>query len=118
MKGPRADAARLGDMLEAIAAVERHPMPDRSTFDGDELLRFFLLKHIEIIGEAIFKLSDDLKERYPEVPWAKVEKTRHILVHDYFDVNWDIVWRIVTIHLPVLKPQLSAVVEAEGWQAS
>ena len=87
MKGPRADAARLQDILDAIAAIERHPLENRDAFDADELLRFFVLKHIEILGEAVCKLSADLKQRHPQVPWDKVEKTRHILVHDYFDVN-------------------------------
>lgn len=47
-----------------------------------------------------------------------MEKTRHILVHDYFDVNWDILWRIVTEHLMDLKPQIEHVMEAEGIQRS
>ena len=114
MKGPRGDAARLQDILDAIAAIERHPLESRDAFDADELLRFFVLKHIEILGEAVFKLSDDLKRRHPQVPWDKVEKTRHILVHDYFDVNWDIVWRIATTHLVELKPQIESVIESEG----
>ena len=114
MKAGRGDTARLHDVLDAITAIERHPVSDREVFDGDELLRFFVLKHIEIIGEAIFKLSDDLKRRHPNVPWNKVAKTRHILVHDYFDVNWDIVWRIATVHLAELKPQIELVMASEG----
>lgn len=61
MRPARGDAARLHDMLDAIHAVGRHPAADRAGFDADELLRFFVLKHIEILGEAIFKLSDELK---------------------------------------------------------
>lgn len=114
MKGPRGDSARLCDILDAIAAIERHPLEDRMAFDADELLRYFVLKHIEIVGEAVSKLSADLKSRHPQVPWLKVEKTRHILVHDYFDVNWDIVWRIATEHLSALKPQIVSVIEGEG----
>lgn len=57
MKPARGDAARLHDVLDAIAAIERHPLIDRAVFDEDELLRFFVLKHVEILGEAIFKIS-------------------------------------------------------------
>jgi uncharacterized protein with HEPN domain len=115
MKQQRADAARLQDVLDAISAIQRHPVLDRASFDEDELLRFFILKHIEIIGEAIFKVSGQMKAAHPEVPWTKVEKTRHILVHDYFDVNWDIVWKIVTEHLGSLRSQVEAVMRAEGF---
>ena len=116
MKAARKDAARLQDILDAITSIERHPLTDRVAFDEDELLRFFVLKHVEILGEAIFKISDELKSRHPEVPWSKVEKTRHILVHDYFDVNWDILWQIATEHLMNLKPQIESVMESEGIQ--
>ncbi len=116
MKTARSDAVRLLDTLDAIAAIERHPLTDRAAFDQDELLRFFVLKHVEILGEAIFKISGELKSRHPEVPWNKIEKTRHILVHDYFDVNWDILWSIVTDHLMDLKSQIERVLQAEGIQ--
>lgn len=110
MKPARGDAARLQDIHEAIEAIGRHPVAGRADFDADELLRFFVLKHIEIIGEAVFKLSAEIKQRHPQVPWDKVEKTRHILVHDYFDVNWDIVWNILEQHLPTLKAQIEEVI--------
>lgn len=116
MKAARGDCARLQDLLDAISAIERHSTSERAAFDADELLRFFVLKHVEMIGEAVFKLSNELKARHPQVPWVKIEKTRHILVHDYFDVNWDIVWRIVERHLPVLKPQVIDVMKSEGFE--
>lgn len=50
MKPARGDVARLHDVLDAIEAVERHPVADRAGFDKDELLRFFVLKHIEVLG--------------------------------------------------------------------
>ncbi|TLD72406.1 DUF86 domain-containing protein [Phragmitibacter flavus] len=118
MKPARGDSSRLQDILEAIEAIERHPVKDRPAFDSDELLRFFVLKHIEILGEAIFKLSTELKDRHPQVPWNKVEKTRHILVHDYFDVNWDIVWRIMEQHLPSLKHEVQKVMKFEGFKSA
>jgi uncharacterized protein with HEPN domain len=113
MNPQRGDAARLHDIRDAIDAVDRHPVTERADFDADELLRFFVLKHIEIIGEAVFKLSDDLKSRHAQVPWHKIEKARHILVHDYFDVNWDIVWSIREHHLPSLKSLIDEVIAAE-----
>lgn len=63
----RSDRERLEDILEAITAIERHPIADRAEFDANELLRFFLLKHVEIIGEAVYKLSPDVKDAHRHV---------------------------------------------------
>jgi uncharacterized protein with HEPN domain len=72
--------------------------------------RFTLLKQVEIIGEAVYKLSREVKAAYPEVNWNKIERTRHILVHDYFDVNWDILWDVIQLHIPTFKAQIHRVV--------
>lgn len=105
----RSDRERLEDILDAIAAIERHPIADRADFDANELLRFFLLKHVEIIGEAVYKLSPELKQAHPAVEWTKVARCRHVLVHDYFDIDWDILWAIVRQHVPVLRQQIRAI---------
>ncbi len=102
----RSHRQRLEDIREAIAAVQRHPVSRREAFDSDELLRFFLLKHVEIIGEAAWKLPAAVKDANPSVPWSKIERCRHVLVHDYFDVDWEILWKIVTEHLEPLQEQI------------
>ena len=61
---------------------------------------------LQILGEAASKISGALKERFPEVPWAKMMGMRHILVHDYFDVDTDILWSAVQQDLPALKKQI------------
>lgn len=81
----RSDDERLLYILDAIAAIHRHPGADRARYDADELLRFFLLKQVEIIAETVFRLRDETRSAHPEVPWAKIIRTRHVLVHDYFD---------------------------------
>jgi uncharacterized protein with HEPN domain len=98
-------------MLAAVNEMEKYPLNDRARFDADELLRFFLLKHVEIIGEAAYKLPGALKEANPNVPWAKIERTRHILVHDYFAVDWEILWAVVSQHLVQLREQIEKIIE-------
>jgi uncharacterized protein with HEPN domain len=56
-------------------------------FDADKFVRSHLLRHIQIIGEASWRLSDSLKGRNPKVPWKGIAGMRHVLVHDYFEVN-------------------------------
>ena len=103
-------------MVEAIDRALRH-CPDFPEFQANEVARYFLLKQVGIIGEAAFKLNRDFKADHPEIPWRKIEGTRHILVHDYFDVNWDTLWDIVETHLPTLRHQLGGLLggsEEEG----
>lgn len=88
----RKDAERLRDVLEAIAAIERHAGPDRLRFDADELVRTWCLHHIEIIGEAVARVSDELRAKYPLAPWREIVAMRNNLIHGYFDVDWEVVW--------------------------
>jgi uncharacterized protein with HEPN domain len=62
-----------------------------------------------IVGEAAFRLSKGLKDRHPQIPWMKMEGMRHILVHDYFKVDWEIVYTTAHNDVPVLKPLIQAV---------
>ena len=62
--------------------------------------------NIQIIGEAIYKLTKEFKESHPNTPWRVIEKMRHILVHDYFAVDVEIMWLVITEDLPLLKRQI------------
>jgi len=57
-----------------------------------------------IIGEAAWRLSQPLKDANPHVPWKQIEGMRHIMEHDYFKVDWDIVYATARNHVPKLKP--------------
>jgi uncharacterized protein with HEPN domain len=110
MKGVRHDRNRLHDILDAIARVRRHQPAAFEAFDADEENRYFTLKQVEIIGEAVFKMSAALKAAHPEVPWQDIEKTRHVFVHDYFAIEWQKLWSIVTDHLDPLREQIEKIV--------
>jgi uncharacterized protein with HEPN domain len=99
----RRDAQRLRDVLEAVAAIERHTGGGRVAFDGDELIRIWCLKHIEIVGEALGRLSSEFKGAHSELPWREAAAMRNQLVHGYFQVDWAQVWNVVERDLPQLK---------------
>lgn len=71
-----------------------------------------LLRYIQIIGEAAWRVSGALKRAHAEVPWKRIAAMRHVLVHDYFRVDPDQVWTVATIHVPVLQPQIEAILES------
>jgi uncharacterized protein with HEPN domain len=99
----RRDAQRLHDVLEAVAAIERHTAGGRSAFDADELIQVWCLKHVEIIGEALSRLSEEFRRAHPELPWREASAMRNQLVHGYFQVDWTQVWNVVARDLPALK---------------
>jgi uncharacterized protein with HEPN domain len=68
-----------------------------------------LLKQVEIVGGAVFKLDRKFKSDHPEVPWKKIEGTRHILVHEYFDVDWGVLWDILQWHIEPLRLQVQKI---------
>jgi uncharacterized protein with HEPN domain len=109
MKSPRSDEDRLRDILDAIDAIHRHSWNDQELFNRDEVLRWFFRAQVQIVGEAIYKLSESFRKAHPQVPWRAVIGMRHILVHDYFDVEWEILWRVLQTRIPPLKADIDAI---------
>jgi uncharacterized protein with HEPN domain len=79
---------RLRDIIEAIDAIGRYTHEGRRRFDDDELVRSWVLQHLQIIGEAAARLPDEVRGRAPEIPWVQVIATRNVLVHGYFGWTW------------------------------
>lgn len=110
----RSDEDRILDISEAIAAISKR-VRSRKDFDDDELLRVWCLHHIVVIGEAASRVSEALKERYPEVPWRRVVAMRNAVVHGYFQVDWDQVWAVVERDLDPLRVAVDGILAAKGW---
>lgn len=105
----RRDRQRLLDMLEAIQDIERYAAGGYEAFQRDELLQTWVVHHIEIIGEAARTVSDALRKAHPEVAWQPLSVLRNALVHEYFAVDVQEVWRAVQQDLPGLKHTLQAI---------
>jgi uncharacterized protein with HEPN domain len=101
----------LSDILEAIQHIEKYTSQGRERFDADELVQTWVIRHLQIIGEAARKLSPEIKESYPEVPWSKIIGMRHILTHHYFDIDEEVVWAVVENDLPDLNRQLREILK-------
>jgi uncharacterized protein with HEPN domain len=108
----RSDAGRLNDILEAIAKIEERIPKDEETFERDEMLQVWVIHHLQVIGEAARWISDTLRSRRPDVPWAKIIALRNILVHEYFGLNMPQVWTMVQKDLPTLKAQIQSMQES------
>lgn len=106
------DRHRIRHMVEAarqaMAFVEGRRRED---LDSDPQLRLALVRALEIVGEAASRISLEMRSAYPEVPWRFAVSTRNRLIHAYFDVDLDIVWRTATEALPALLPLLDAILD-------
>jgi len=107
MREPIRDKSRLTHILQAISKVEEYTkgMTKQQLLE-DSLHLHATAYNIQIIGEAVYKLTNEFKESHPETPWRIIEKMRHILVHDYFAVDVDIMWLVIEDDIPVLKQQI------------
>lgn len=99
-------------MLEAIEdALAFVADRQRADLDSDKMLRFALVRCVEIVGEAAGRLGDATQRASPDIPWAAMVGMRNRLVHAYFDVDTEIVWKTVTIELPALAVRLRRLLQ-------
>jgi uncharacterized protein with HEPN domain len=81
------------------------------SFRGDPTLTRAFVRSLEIIGEATKKLPDEIRAKQPDIEWRKVAGMRDRLIHDYFGVDYTIVWDVATNKLPDLRAKLSTLLE-------
>lgn len=108
MRDPERDLSRLEDILSAINSVEEYTNDlSELQLKEDKLRLHATIYNVQIIGEAIYKLTKDFKQEHPDTPWHLIEKMRHILVHDYFRINFEILWIVIKEDIPLLKEQIT-----------
>ena len=108
----RSDRLRLQDIVDAIEEIARYLPPDKSKFDSDPPLQSHIYRHLMIIGEAAWRLSNPLKDASAHIPWKQIEGMRHVMVHDYFKIDWNIVYVTARERVPELKRLIEEVIAA------
>ena len=75
------------------------------------MLRSACIRQLEIVGEAVSRLSDDMITNYPDVEWQKIKALRNLLIHEYFGVSNQIIWNVIQRNIPIFKEQIDQILD-------
>ena len=103
----RDDKLYISDILDSIKAIEEYIQEiDCDQFIENRMVYSATIRELEIIGEATGKISQETKEKYPDIDYRTIKDFRNVLAHEYFGVDMEIVWGIVSNKLPELKQEI------------
>jgi uncharacterized protein with HEPN domain len=108
------DRFYLLDIADSIMWIETVAQQGRDAFRQARLSQDAVLRNFEIIGEAVKRISAELKDAYPLVPWRRGAGLRDVLIHEYRRVDLNVVWQIMERDLPQLKQQVAAILQDLG----
>ena len=98
----RHDRDYLEHILHAAEAIQRSAAGGQARFQADEDAFDAGLRRLHTIAESTQRLSADLKDRHPEIPWARIAGFRNRIVHAYMDIDPDLVWSVIVDELPAV----------------
>jgi uncharacterized protein with HEPN domain len=114
MKDRLGDRTRLLHIRDSISEIESYiSNKTLENLDSDSMLTNAVIRQLEVIGEAVNKLSDSLKNDYPEVDWKSIIVMRNILIHEYFSVSVKILWSTIIVDLPHFKNTINKIIETK-----
>lgn len=110
----RVDDAYLLDMLLAARKAKAFTEGQtRETFMASELHQSAVIRELQVIGEAARLVSDESKTKYDNIPWHEIAGMRNRLIHEYFRVNLEIVWKVISEELDPLISELIQIIPNE-----
>ena len=107
-RSSRADDLRLADMLEAASTIRRFASGATRENLADELLFWALVAQVAILGEAAARVSTERRTLLPDIPWREIVGMRNQLIHGYWSVDPDELWRTIERDIPRLIRSLSS----------
>jgi len=114
MSSKRRDKDYLADIQEAIQRIIAYTEGlSYEQFLEDYKTQDAVIRNLQVIGEAVKKLSRPVRDTHRYIPWREMAGMRDKIVHEYFGIKYDIVWAVVREDLPALLPQIEALLEQQ-----
>jgi uncharacterized protein with HEPN domain len=105
------DLFYIENILQSISRIQHYILAkDHATFVDDYIIQDAVIRQLEIVGEAAKRITKDFRNNNPEIPWADMAGMRDVLIHDYIDVDLDIVWKTASESIPKLKALLEKLI--------
>ena len=100
----------LEDILKAIDKIQNYTQNiSFEKFSEDEKTLDAVVRNLEILGEAIKNVPEEIRKKHPDIEWKKISGLRDILIHEYFGVDKDIIWDVIQHKLPLLQKQIKTI---------
>ena len=105
----------LKDILAAIDSIEEFVAGmDLQAFQADDKTTSAVMRKLEVISEATKQIPDEIRQSHPRVPWKEMAGMRDKLIHFYFGVDYQLIWRAIKERLPQIKPELQKILREQG----
>jgi len=102
----------LEDIVTAIRKIEKYTQEiSLKFFESDEKTVDAVIRNLEIIGEAANNIPKEVKNKYSDIPWNRIVAMRNKVIHEYFGVDWDILWQTIQEDIPDLKKQINKMIK-------
>jgi uncharacterized protein with HEPN domain len=104
----------LEDMLESMRRIRKYTADlSYEAFRESDLRIDAVVRNFEIIGEASNKIPEGITRKYPELPWKKMYGLRNLIAHEYFGIDYENIWKIISDELPKNIQDLESVIAEE-----
>jgi len=101
----------LEDILVCIEKIENYTENiSESDFQQDNEKQDAVIRRIEIIGEAVKKITFKTREKYPQIPWREMAGMRDVIIHEYFGVSTSLIWKVASLEIHKIKPEIEKII--------
>lgn len=100
------DSVYIEHMLDCIQRIDEY-VESKKQFYSSRLVQDAVVRNLQVMAESSQRLADDIKQKYPDIPWKSISGFRNILAHDYLGIDLDVIWSVIEQELPKLEQALS-----------